>query len=126
MNKLKRLFSAGTLAVFLSTSPAVIAPAVMSGCSTGIFASDPVGASLFTIKSAYESSVRTAGRLYTQGLITESQLRKFRDEANKFYRSYSALVTLNEERRLADGDVRLVNLQLAVDALEALLLSFTA
>jgi hypothetical protein len=126
MNLLKRLTAAGSLALFLSMSPVMLTAVVLPGCGMTIFQSDPVGASLFTIKATYESSVRTAGRLYVQGLISEAQIRKFRDEANKFYKSYTAIVTLNEERKLTDGDPRLVNLQVAVTALEALVLSFSS
>lgn len=121
MKTIKALIVALILTMGLS-----MAPALMTGCSTGIFQSDPVGASLFTIKSTYEASVKTAGRLYVQGQISEAQLRKFRDEANKFYKSYTAIVTLNEERKLSPGDARIANLQLAVDALEALVLSFSS
>jgi hypothetical protein len=97
------------------------------GCAAvgGIFESDPVGASLLTMKDGYEASVRTAGRLYVQGLITEAQLRNFVAKARQFHVSYTALVAVHEESKLTTDDVRFKSLTLAFNALQALVASFT-
>jgi len=100
---------------------------VLPGCATvsGIFQSDPVGASLLTMKDAYEASVHTAGRLYVQKVISEAQLRAFRDKANKFYTSYNIIVALHAETKLTENDARFKNLVAAFDALQALVATFT-
>lgn len=103
----------------------VTTSAVMQGCSTlSIFETDPVGATLVTVKDAYESSVRTAGRLYVDKQITEVQLRRFRDEANKFHALYTSVVAAHSDRKLSQDDPRVANLKLAIAGLEALVSSF--
>lgn len=113
----------------LKISALILAIAVvMSGCAAiqGIFQSDPVGASLKTTKDAYEASVKTAGRLYVQGQISEQQIRKFRDEANRFYRSYTELATIHEVQGVKEGDFRLEQLSTLLDILVNMVASFSA
>jgi hypothetical protein len=122
-NKVKKTMRAVALA--LALSGAVVS---LPACATvsGVFESDPVGASLVTIKASYEASVRTAGRLYIQGLITEAQLRRFRDEANKFFVTYNKVVTAHAEAKLSTDDARVKNLKLSLTALEALVVSLSS
>jgi hypothetical protein len=104
----------------------VSGPVAMTGCSSigGVFETDPVGATLVTIKDAYESSVRTAGRLYVNKQISEAQLRQFRDEANKFHALYTAVVAEHEAQKLSPENAQFKALQLAIASLEALVTSF--
>jgi hypothetical protein len=114
-------------ALALALMTPVAGMTVLPGCASvgGVFQSDPVGATLKTMKDAYESSVRTAGRLYVEKVITEAQLRRFRDEANKFYVAYTKVVAAHEEAKLSPEDPRVKNLQLLLATVEALVASFT-
>ena len=103
-----------------------LAVCVILFASCALFQKDPVGASLLTIKEGYEASVRTAGRLYINRLIQEDELRKFRDEASKFYVAYTAVVALHEAGKLPPGDARVDQLRLGLNALETLLNAFLA
>lgn len=86
-----------------------------------LFKSDPVGATLLTMKNSYEAAVRTAGQAYLNGAITEVQLRGFRDGANRFYQSYLAIVAAHEAGSLKEGDERLKLVQEALSALETII-----
>lgn len=114
------------LAVALVFAP-IAGGVTLSGCASvkGVFESDPVGASLKTMKDAYEASVHTAGRLYVQKIISEAQLRAFRDKANKFYATYNIVVALHAETKLTETDARFKNLVVIFDAMQALVASFT-
>jgi len=72
----------------------ILALALSAGCT--LFQSDPVGASLYTVKTGYESSVRTAGALYLNKFIDDKQLNLFRVEATKVYNSYVAALSAHE------------------------------
>jgi hypothetical protein len=121
LKTLRAIALAVTLAVGLSA-----APMVMQGCATigGVFETDPVGASLFTMKETYEASVRTAGRLYVQKQITEKELRHFRDHAIKFHAAYELVVKAHAESKLSVEDPRVKNLKLLMASLEAVVASF--
>lgn len=115
------------IALALVLAMPVAGMVVLPGCATisGVFQSDPVGASLLTMKDAYEASVHTAGRLYVQKVISEAQLRAFRDQANKFYTIYNIVVTLHAETKLTETDARFKNLVAVFNAMQALVTSFT-
>ena len=118
-----------SIALALALSLPVAGMATLSGCAavSGIFESDPVGASLITIKASYESTVRTAGRLYVEGVISEAELRKFRDQAVKFHKNYTALVALHAEGKLTnESDPKLTNLIVALTALETIVADFSS
>jgi len=90
-----------------------------------LFQKDPVGASLLTIKTGYENSVRTAGRLYINRIITGEQLKAFAAEAQKFYTAYTVVVALHEAGKLPTGDAMIDQLSKGLTALEALLEGFS-
>ena len=97
---------------------------LMSACQ--LYQKDPVGAALLTIKDGYEETVRTAGRLYINRFIDEAQLRLFRDQANKFYSAYNIAVDAYGKNQLVQGDSRLTQLQIGLDALQRLVDTFAA
>lgn len=121
---LKRFLVASLLAIFLSSAP--LAVLTLPGCSSisSIFQSDPTGATLLSLKDAYEASVKTAGRLYLNKQITEVQLRNFRDKANSFYAMYTSVVSAHAANKLTEEDPQVKNLKLAMAGLEALVSSF--
>lgn len=122
---MKKTLRAWALALALVVGLGV-SPVAMTGCSLSIFQSDPVGASLKTTKDTYEAAVKTAGRLYVAGQITEPQIRKIRDEANKVYKAYAELATIHEVAGVKEGDVRLAQLGSLLDVLVNLLAAFSA
>jgi len=97
---------------------------VASSCQ--LYQKDPVGAALLTIKDGYEETVKTAGRLYINRIIDEPQLRQFRDKANQFFATYNIAVKAYGENQLIQGDKRLTQLQIGLDALQALVDTFAA
>ena len=92
--------------------------------SCALYQKDPIGATLLTIKDSYEATVRTAGRLYINRVIDETQLRRFRDAANKFFDAYNIAVAAHAAGNLTEGDARLDQVKLGLDALEALIQTF--
>lgn len=103
---------------------AAIMLALMLAASCSLFQKDPVGASLLTIKTGYEETVKTVGRLYINGEIDEQQLRLFRTEANKFYLGYNAMVAAYGTHTLIANDAKLDQLKLGLTALESLVNAF--
>jgi hypothetical protein len=123
---MRKTFRAIALAAALSM-PVIGGGVALQGCAAvgGVFKTDPVGATLLTMKDLYEASVRTAGRLYVQKQISEAQLRHFRDHANKFHAAYELAVVLHEQGVLVSGDVRLANLQKLLDQVTLTVDAFT-
>lgn len=123
MRDVKQFLRGAVLGCLLFAAPVIVVPMVVQSCA--LYNSDPVGTTLLTMKDSYEASIRTAGRLYAQGLITEPQLRQVRDQGNKFYAGYQAAVAANEQRKLEPSDARLVNLRASLDALEKIVVALS-
>jgi len=124
---MKKLFRSVVLAATLAM-PVTGLVVTLPGCAAvqGIFQSDPVGASLKTLKDTYEASVKTAGRLYVAKQISETQIRRFRDEANKFYTAYTELSTIHDIAGIKEGDVRIEQLGALLDVLVNMVAVFSA
>jgi len=97
---------------------------LISSCSTlglpNLFQSDPVGSTLFTMKTAYEGSVKSMGNAYIAGQVNDAQLKSFVVEAKKFYTSYNTVLELHKANKLEDPVGRIDALQKSLDQLQVM------
>lgn len=82
-----------------------------------VFQSDPVGASLYAMKSCYEGTVRSAGQAYLAGQINDDDLADFLAKAKSFYGTYLLAVNLYEAGQLTDP-AQIEALRKALDELQ--------